>query len=188
MERWDRISCVEITLSDGVFSVSRGVAPCINGGKVSSFSLCGVMYINISGNAAVVIPEDNDLFRFKLLAQRATVNLCGIKAVDVSLYIKESDIRTGTIKSDRLYADVGKGSALIKADTESSAVYICGMGEIKAFLGGNESDYRIKTERGIGSITVSDKERPRNMTSGKGKRELFARCGMGRIVFDFRGI
>lgn len=188
MERWDRISCIEITLSDGVFSISRGVVPSINGGKVCSFSRCGVMYISVFGNATVVIPEDNDFFRFKLLAKRSTVNLCGINAVDVSLYIKESNLRTGIIKSDRLYADVGKGSALIKADTESSAVYICGMGEMRAVLGGNESDYKIKTERGIGSITVSDKERPRCMTSGNGKCELFARCGMGKIVFDFHGI
>lgn len=179
---------MEITLSDGVFSISRGAVPNINGGKVSSFSRCGVMYINISGNAAVVIPDDNDLFRFKLLVKRSTVNLCGINAVDVSLYIKESNLRTGTIKSDRLYADVGKGSALIKADTASSAVYICGMGEMRAVLGGNESDYRIKTERGIGSIMVSDKEWPRHMISGSGKRELFARCGMGKIAFNFRGI
>lgn len=78
------------------------------------------------------------------------------------------------ISSDlnNLKLDAGVGRVEINSTVTGNSKIECGIGEIDLTLNGNEEDYKIMAEKGIGSIKIKGNEQGNNVTYGEGKNTI----------------
>lgn len=60
-----------------------------------------------------------------------------------------------------------------------------GIGRLEVNLNGNMNDYAIKTERGLGSFTLQNKEVEDSSTYGEGENKIKIDAGVGKVEINF---
>lgn len=96
------------------------------------------------------------------------------------------EIRIQNTTISNLELDSGVGEVDVEADITNNSEISCGVGEVNITLLGNEEDYSIRTEKGIGSIKINNIEQPNNTVYGRGTRKIEVEGGVGSINIDFK--
>lgn len=82
--------------------------------------------------------------------------------------------------------DAGAGKIDIEANITGNSKISAGVGEINVTLLGSEQDYKINTEKGIGSIKINGGQYDSNASYGNGMNSLKVEGGIGAINIDFK--
>lgn len=88
-------------------------------------------------------------------------------------------------KLHNLDLDMGVGKLELTAEVLGNSKIEAGVGETDIVLLGNESDYKIKVDKGIGSASIDGKSVSDNTYYGNGANSLYIDGGVGRIDISF---
>lgn len=86
-----------------------------------------------------------------------------------------------------LRLDAGVGKVELSGSITGNSKIECGIGEVDINLDGNKDDYKIRAEKGIGSIKIDGEDRGNDVTYGSGTNELKLSGGIGSVKVDFGG-
>lgn len=92
-------------------------------------------------------------------------------------------IMAGTLNNVDL--DLGVGKVFINASILGNSKIECGVGAVELNLLGNQENYQLNVEKGIGSIYVADKIYNNDDTIGNGNNHLKIEGGIGSIKVEF---
>lgn len=98
----------------------------------------------------------------------------------------EIEINGGTIYN--LDFDIGIGKTTLISKIEGNSKIDAGIGEVNLTLLGNNDDYKIKADKGIGDIVIGDKKASDNTYYGKGDNLIEIDGGIGSIHIDYKNI
>lgn len=93
------------------------------------------------------------------------------------------DILDGTI--NELDLDMGVGEVNINAILQENTKIDAGVGNLNIKLQGNQEDYRIKADKGIGTIKIDGIEISNGQINGKGRNYIEIDGGIGNIDINF---
>lgn len=88
-------------------------------------------------------------------------------------------------KINNLDFDMGVGETTILSEITGDNEIDSGVGSLKINIIGNREDYKIKVNKGIGSIKVNGEETASEQIIGNGKHKIDIDGGVGSIVVDF---
>lgn len=159
---------------------------------------------NTSGKIIVTIPKDTVLDNLSIDSGAGKIEIDKIFAdqLEVSqgaglLTIKEgdfsrTDIDGGAGKIDitssilnNLELDAGVGQVEIEAMITGNSSIDCGVGEIQILLLGQREDYRIKAEKGVGSLKIDGNNYSDDASFGTGANFIELDGGVGSITINF---
>lgn len=162
---------------------------------------------NYKGNVLITIPKgirleelDIDAGAGKFKIENIEVNKfeidhgAGTLEISNSIFYKtDIDGGAGMINIDsstlnNLDMDTGVGSVEIEASITGNSEIECGVGEINMTLLGNENEYSISTEKGIGSIKIKGESQNNNSTYGNGNNRIKVEGGVGNIAVNFKNL
>lgn len=84
-----------------------------------------------------------------------------------------------------LKMDAGVGKITVESEITGNSKIECGIGEMNISLLGDEDDYSITAEKGIGNIKINNKNHDTDTVYGSGKNKLRIEGGVGSISVDF---
>lgn len=96
----------------------------------------------------------------------------------------ETIINDSTIETLKL--DSGIGRLVVTSKITNNADVDSGVGEVELNLKGNESDYKIKAQKGLGSFTVDGKGVSDDETIGNGNAVIKIDAGVGKTTVNFK--
>jgi len=102
---------------------------------------------------------------------------------EIDAGVGEIYIRNSTFKNSKI--DAGIGVIDMEANLIGNNQINSGIGDIKLTLLGLEEDYTIKTEKGIGNITINDQKKNSSTTYGTGNNIIEVEGGIGSIFIYF---
>ncbi len=183
---------VELKLGNGFFDIVYGDSFGIEC-KEAPF-LCyeenGVWYVvsspdvGESCNAVITIPKTAVFESFFIKLYDGAAHICEINSGAVDMKIRNAAAEFEYIKARRINAVLGKGSALINAHPLVGADFDCGFGDMIINL--KKGDYKIKSVRGNGRVSIDSSAVPREFESGnRNGTKLNLRCGLGNIDLNF---
>lgn len=110
---------------------------------------------------------------------------------NVNFYQADIDGGAGKIQIkdstlNNLDLDAGAGKVEIEARISGNSQINCGVGEVDISLIGEEDDYEIKAEKGIGNITIASVEQKNSTTYGNGSAKIEIEGGIGNINVSFQ--
>ena len=94
-----------------------------------------------------------------------------------------TEIMAGTLNNVDL--DLGVGKVFINASILGNSKIECGVGAVELNLFGNQENYQLNVEKGIGSINIADKIYTNDDTIGNGNNHLKIEGGIGSIKVEF---
>ena len=94
-----------------------------------------------------------------------------------------TEIMAGTLNN--VDFDLGVGKVSINASILGNSKIECGVGAVELNLLGNQENYQLNVEKGIGSIYVADKIYNNDDTIGNGNNHLKIEGGIGSIKVGF---
>jgi len=95
----------------------------------------------------------------------------------------EISINSGSIKNPDI--DMGVGKFYMKAELTGHSKLDFGVGDAEIVITGNKEDYRIKVDKGIGSITVDGESLSDGEELGSGDNTLDIDGGIGSVNIKF---
>lgn len=98
----------------------------------------------------------------------------------------EIEINGGTIHN--LDFDMGVGEVTLISKIEGNSKIDAGIGEVNLTLLGNDTDYKIKADKGIGDIVIGDKNVSDNIYYGNGDNLIEIDGGIGSIHIDYKNM
>lgn len=159
---------------------------------------------NSSGKIIVTVPEDAVLQDVSIDSGAGRIALDKILAssLDVSqgaglLTIRDGDfsrtnldggagkIEVSSSILNNLELDAGVGKVDIEAMITGNSEIDSGVGEIHLRLLGEKEDYRIRADKGLGSLHIDGKSYSDNASFGNGSNFIEIDGGVGSIVVDF---
>lgn len=159
---------------------------------------------NISGEIIIYVPIEIALDELKIDSGAGKIEIENVKADEFSLDQGAGIVTIGNSKFNKTDIDGGAGEIRIKnsilnnlkmnagigkidveAEITGNSKIDCGIGEMRITLLGDEQDYNIKAEKGIGNIHINRKIQENDITYGNGKNKLKLEGGMGNINIDF---
>ncbi|MCI9063594.1 MAG: DUF4097 domain-containing protein [Clostridia bacterium] len=160
---------------------------------------------NYSGEIIIYVPENIELKDLTVDAGAGKINVDGINAEKFDMdqgagtlsisnsKFNKADIDGGAGKIEitsselnNLDFDAGAGKIDIESTITGDSKISAGVGEINITLLGNKEDYKIYTEKGIGSIKVDNEERSSDTYYGEGQNKIDIDGGVGSITVNFK--
>lgn len=152
----------------------------------------------------VYLPKDVTLNKTSITTGVGKVKIENLNTLELDLELgagkvtidnitsKKSDIETGagklTINNGslgKLDFEMGVGSATITTSLEADSKIESGVGSLDITLLGSTSDYCIRAEKGIGTITIDDRNISSEEIVGRGDILLNVEGGVGSIKINF---
>ena len=183
------ISGIGLDLSGAECEIEQGKRFDLAGtGDINAFTRCGIWYLKAKGGKIkITLPKGAELSAFRLRLAGSHVRSCPFRAMDTELRMADSVCIFEGIYARSLYAELGKGRAELNVRELKSASFNCGMGRMDISFFMDREDCSLRTQRGIGSITVDGAPLPRSSSEGDGSSEVFIKCGLGAVNAVFKG-
>lgn len=159
---------------------------------------------NFAGEIIIYVPEKSPLNKLKIDAGAGKIEIENIIADEFDLNqgagivkisnsgFNKTDIDGGAGKIEiissvlnDLKLDAGVGKIEVEAYIKGKSKIECGVGETNITLLGEEKDYSIVAEKGIGSIRIEGKEQSSSTQYGIGENKIDIEGGIGSINLKF---
>lgn len=189
-----KIKGIDLKLANGIFEISYGNELKIadNGSPLLVYIENGILYVAVSPDngigydVKIILPQG-------LITEFMTIKLCNgalySDTVDTGSFdidIKNSSCEIKMVKSRRLNATLGKGSAVINSRPLISASFNCGMGDMTVNLDKNERGYILSSKHGTGHIKINSVDVQREYNTGnRDGTKIDLCCGMGNLNVNY---
>ena len=160
---------------------------------------------NNEGNLIVYIPQDLEFEEINIVAGAGKIDIENLTTKDLSLELgagetkiaklnvsQKCDIDGGAGKVDieasfinNLDLDMGVGETNIAAILTGKNDIDAGIGNLNIKLIGNKEDYRIKTNKGIGTVKIDENSMIDGQVFGNGDNDIEIDGGIGNINVKF---
>jgi len=133
------------------------------------------------------IQVDNTVAKdFDLNQGAGSITISNCKFAKADIEGGAGEIKISSSKLNNLDLDAGVGRVNVEAEITGNSKIECGVGEMNIALIGEEDEYRIIAEKGIGSIKIDNEEQKvENMHYGAGNRTIRINGGIGAISVNF---
>lgn len=120
----------------------------------------------------------------ELGAGKTTINqIVALNSLTINSGAGKLDILNGSINN--LDLDMGTGSVYINSAITGNSRVDCGIGSINMNLLGDNSNYELKINKGIGTITVDNNKISDNTVIGSGNSKIDIDGGIGEINIKY---
>lgn len=163
---------------------------------------------NNGSELTIYIPEDVLLNEVEIEAGAGRINIEDIKTEKFDLQLgagetvinnievkRECEINGGAgkieIKSSLLYnldLDLGIGETIIQAKLIGNSDIDAGVGNLNLNLQGEKEEYKIRAEKGVGTIKIDNEDVKNNTVYGEGQNFVKIDGGVGNIKINFENI
>lgn len=160
---------------------------------------------NNESKLIIHLPSSIVFEKFYLDAGAGKIDISNIKAEDVDLELGAGQVIIGKIETSKktkinggagefiiksgtltnLDFDMGVGHTEIEASILGNSDIDAGVGELNINILGDEKDYEIEVDKGIGNIEIDGRSIGSNTKTGNGFNKLDIDGGVGRITIDF---
>ena len=110
-------------------------------------------------------------------------NLKAFDSLDIDSGTGKVTVSSSVINN--LDLDMGIGEVKLDAKLMGKNDIDAGVGNLKINVQGEQEDYRIETDKGLGSIKIDGKEAISGQVLGNGKNYIRVNGGIGNIDIDF---
>ena len=161
--------------------------------------------INENQELIVYIPESLELEKVRIIAGAGKINIENLKTESLvfELGAGETEIKSLTVTKDcdieggagkvsitfgiinNLNLDMGVGETNLNTILTGKNEINAGIGNLNIKLKNNKENYRIKTDKGIGTIKIDGKEISNGEVYGNGSNIIDVDGGIGNIEIDF---
>ena len=162
---------------------------------------------NNKGDLIVYIPDGLEFEKVKINAGAGKIQIENINTKKLSLELGTGEttieklnvvdnckIESGAGKVDiysgkinNLNLDIGVGKFKLTSSIIGNSKINAGIGSLELNIQGNKEDYKIKADKGIGTIKIDGKNVEDNYAYGDGENEVKIEGGIGSISVDFKG-
>ena len=182
------VSKIKVKEEDGLLKIKQNKVRVIN---------------RSAGSIVITIPSELDRFTFDGGAGTVDIEDLKAKKAKISLgfgNVKISNIDFGSTKISGgagkieiekalikdLQLSAGAGNVKINSELKGDSEIDCGAGEVDIILLGGEDNYKIRAEKGLGNLTINNKNYGDEITYGNGKNLVKVEGGMGNINIRFQ--
>lgn len=142
------------------------------------------VYINIGAGKANINYLKTRELDFEIGAGKAEIkNLTVQDNAKIEGGAGKVSIESGDIKN--LNLEIGAGEAKISSKIAGNSKIEAGVGSLNINITDNKENYKIKTNKGLGSIKVDGKETNNEEITGNGENYIDVTGGVGTIKIDF---
>lgn len=161
---------------------------------------------NNKGDLIVYIPDGLEFEKVKINAGAGKIQIENINTKKLSLELGTGEttieklnvvdnckIESGAGKVDiysgkinNLNLDIGVGKFKLTSSIIGNSKINAGIGNLELNIQGNKEDYKIKADKGIGTIKIDGKNVEDNYEYGDGENEVKIEGGIGSISVDFK--
>ena len=132
-----------------------------------------------------------DITNLKAKKAKLSLGFGSVKISEVDLGPTDISGGAGKISIEKsaiqdLDLSSGSGSVRINSELTGKSKINCGVGEIDILLVGDEDSYKITAEKGLGNISINNKNYGDKITSGEGKNVVDIEGGLGNIYIRFQ--
>lgn len=142
--------------------------------------------LKINAGAGKIIIEDISVDNFDVEQGAGIMKISNSKFNEASIDGGAGNIKVSSSIINGLKMKAGVGKIELEAKLTGNNKIKCGIGEMNITLLGNEEEYKITAEKGIGSIKIKNEEQSTNSVYGKGENKLNLEGGIGSITVDFK--
>lgn len=141
--------------------------------------------LEINSGAGTVDIDNIIVGDIKIHQGAGVVNIMNshLKKVDIEGGVGETKITASRLND--IDIEAGVGSIYIEANITGNNKIECGVGKTNLILLGNEEEYQLEVEKGLGSITINNEKQTNNTTYGNGLNTLSVEGGIGDISINF---
>lgn len=192
---YSKVTCIDMELRNGYFSIRNGDSFKLENDNIPILSYVekGIWHIvsdpdpNAKGYFTLYLPHGFMPYKLRVKGFNSTIKIGSVNAVDVEIENNNSDISIGCMKLRNIYINVGKGRMYAELTPELSTYVNCGFGEVKLIMTGDKENYRIRSQRGGGSVTLDGVSLEREWDNSVcSDNELVIKCGLGKVDIDFK--
>lgn len=135
-------------------------------------------------NAVITLPKGIKLEGFSIQLYDGAANICELDSGTADIEVKNASAEFTYIKARRISAKLGRGSMIINTQPLVAADFNCGFGEMIINL--KKGNYRLKSLKGNGRVSIDSSAVPREFESGKPDGiQVNIRCGLGNVDVNF---
>ena len=114
-----------------------------------------------------------------------TVNIYNIYSETLKVDSGVGKLEIENANTEKLNLTTGVGENIFKGKVTKSGKIECGIGKTEIELMGNLDDYSVKTETGLGIITIDGQKAHNEQTFGKGNAKIEVEGGVGATYINF---
>ena len=142
--------------------------------------------IRIDAGAGTIYMDqiNSDILDINQGAGILTITNCKFLKTNIDGGVGEIKVTSSLL--NQLDLEAGASKMNIEAQISGASKIECGVGTVFLSLLGNEKDYRISVEKGLGNILINHKEYKNNIVYGNGKNILKIEGGVGSIDVQFK--
>ncbi len=139
------------------------------------------------GQLKIRLPEGKKLTEFILDAGAGKVEVDGLHAekLDLSLGAGRVELQN-VVATSEAKIDGGAGKVEIEAELLGRSEIDAGVGHLVLNLYGRETDYKVRVDKGLGTVKFNGSEMSDGSTHGDGKNEIKIDGGVGAIDITTR--
>ncbi|MDD3303984.1 MAG: DUF4097 family beta strand repeat-containing protein [Clostridia bacterium] len=153
----------------------------------------------------IYLPKDVILEKSKIYTGVGKSSIAGFQSKELELHIGLGDLsvdNVAALQSSKIKGGVGKtslnncdlknlnldcgvGNIIISTKVSGNSEAKCGIGNLDFTILGNQDDYTIKTEIGIGVMKLNGSKVSSDNTIGTGNNMVKFDCGIGNVEINF---
>ncbi len=159
-----------------------------------------------TGEIIIYVPESINLKNLEFENGAGNVSICDVNAESISLELGAGNIEVNNVVSKKntnidggagrieiknselsnLDLDMGVGNLTLHAKLFGNSKIDCGVGELKMNLIGNSENYKVKVDKGLGTVKIKGDNIEGSY--GNGENTIDIDGGVGTIQIDFEDI
>lgn len=137
--------------------------------------------IDIDAGAGSIIIENVNASDFDLDQGAGTITISNSNFLKADIDGGAGEFKIISSSINNLDLDAGVGKVEIEAILTGKNKIDCGVGEVNIYLLGNSADYKIKTNKGLGSININGESKNNDTAYGNGANLIEIEGGIGSI-------
>lgn len=180
------INSIKLELSGGDFEITLG-----EDFSVTSDGLNHLVYEKDSvwhvvsdpchgkyAKTVITLPYLRAFANFQVNLSDGALNLCKTDCKSLEFNLKNASAETDMLTAENLYISIGHSNLRILADSQFTNID-CGYGTVDLRL--KKNSYSIKSQCGMGKITLNSSLVPKKFETADGDRKINVICGMGDV-------
>ena len=141
--------------------------------------------LNIDAGAGRIEISDISVNNFDIDQGAGIIEITNSKFNRTSIDGGAGEIKISACTLNDMDLNAGIGKITLQGAVTGNSKIECGIGEMNILLDGEEADYNIRANKGIGNITINNNMQEADTVYGTGKNKIILDGGIGNITVDF---
>lgn len=180
------INSIKLELSGGDFEITQGegfsvTSDCLNHlvyEKDGVWHVVSDPYHGKYAKTVITLPFLRAFTNFQINLTDGALNLCKTDCENMEFNLKNASAESDTVTSENLYISIAHSNLRILTDSQSTNID-CGYGTLDLRL--TRGSYSIKSQCGMGKVTLNSSVIPKKFECNNGNRKINVICGMGDV-------